>query len=233
MANVHVTMHDEEHKLCGMQSVNTSVKCNPICIARIRKAMEENDDKCICISCFADYQLNYKASLQRALTENTRILTSHDLTDEEIASINLYTRFVRIESFGDVQNVTQAKNYIRIMYANPDIGFGVWTKNYGIWFMAFNALGKPENCSFVVSSVHLNKIDSFPAKYERYVDHVFTVYDVEDYDALETSEDYTLCAGIQCKACGYKCYKKNTPRNVFEKIRGKKNRHKMPELKPF
>ena len=221
MCKIHVTLHDSEHKLAGMQSISTSVKSNPVCQARIKKALEENDFECVCLHCFAENQLNYKISLKEHLENNVKALTERLLTDEEIEEINLYTAFVRIESFGDTRNVIQAMNYLKIIESNPDLHFGVWTKNLAHYVKAFEKMGKPSNMTLVFSSSHLNAKESIPKKWMKWIDHRYTVYDNGAYEEA-VEEGSAPCNGISCKACGHKCYKMGTF-DIAEKVRGKKS----------
>ena len=213
---VWVTMHSDGTKLEGIQSISTSTRINPICRAR---AMVEDS---ICAICYAENLLKMRKGLDKHIEENFRMLTRRLLTDEEIAAVVLWTRIVRIESFGDVANVIQARNYIRIIRANPSIQFGIWTKNLDIWNKAFDIEGKPANCSFVYSSPKINE-PAILSEYDgRYVDHIFTVYDKEHYVFFGTEHH---CAGVRCLKC-LKCYYKGTPYHIAELKRGGKKKTK-------
>ena len=116
--------------------------------------------------------------------------------------------YLRIESFGDVANVIQARNYIRIIKAFPEKRCAIWTKNIAIWDTAFKAEGgKPKNTTFVLSSPYMNKpvsrtiLENFP-----FIDHVFTVYD------KKYAKQHNIkinCGGRKCMECIIKkinCY---------------------------
>lgn len=196
---VEITVHDKNHKLAGMESISTNVLLNKICRARM-----ENGDN-VCHRCYASRLTNIYDSLSLKLARNTNKL-SRTLKESEIPRFN--TKYARIEAFGDVQNTLQAINYIRIIYSNPDTQFGIWTKNVDIWEKAFGCMGKPSNCTFVVSSQKINETDT---RYENdwLVDHVFTVF---------TKDHPSNCAGIRCMDC-LKCYKKDTEFYIDEHLR--------------
>ena len=85
--------------------------------------------------------------------------------------------YLRIESFGDVQNVTQARNYLRIIKAFPNKRCAIWSKNKEVYKKAIQFEGKPQNTSYVHSSLFLNKPDKIDLKEYPFIDHVFTVYE--------------------------------------------------------
>ncbi|MBR2100869.1 MAG: hypothetical protein IJ927_06110, partial [Eubacterium sp.] len=75
------------------------------------------------------------------LSENFYKLNKRLLTPKEAKAVEITTQLGRIESFGDVASVTQARNYIRIIKAHPRTRFGIWSKNWGIWLVAFKKEG--------------------------------------------------------------------------------------------
>lgn len=193
-----LTTHDKKHKLRGIQSINTSVLLNPICRSR------RKDQSSICAKCYAQRLASAYPALSQRLARNTGILTSHRLKPEEIPRFT--SLYGRIESFGDVMNVTQAENYVDIIRNNPLTNFGIWSKNPGIWAAAFKNSGKPSNCTFVLSSPKLNERITLPSYAVPFTDHVFTVWD---------KGHESNCAGIECMSC-LKCYKKSEPFYIDE-----------------
>lgn len=206
---LHTTTHSKKHKMEGIQSISTSVLDNPIC----QKRREVPDS--VCAKCYANHLCRYRKSLQTCLSRNFSILNDHLFDEREALRCQFDTRYGRIESFGDVASVTQARNYIRIIRANPETDFGIWSKNAGIWREAFELDGKPVNTTFVLSSCKVNEVDIVPDGMREYVDHVFTVWSPDRYIFAGTPSE---CAGIQCKTC-LKCYKKHTPFEINERLR--------------
>lgn len=198
---IHVTTHNQGSKMEGIQSISTSCLINPICQQR---------RKCpggVCEHCFADPLCKLRKSLHDHLCRNFHALTRRLLTPKEARAVELYTHLVRIESFGDVATVIQARNYIRIIKAHPGLRFGIWSKNWGIWLAAFKKEGKPKNCTFVLSSMNVNCIDEVNPRMLPYVDHVFTVWDKEHYPSIIADDPKSECAGLSCRECR-KCYMK-------------------------
>lgn len=208
---IHVTMHTDGTKMDGIQSISTSVLKNPICQAR-RKCPDS-----ICAKCYANTLCKMRKNMEVHLAENFDKLSSRLLTRQEAALVPVSTLIARIESFGDVATVTQARNYIRIIRAHQCSRWGIWSKNWGIWHAAFLQDGKPRNCTFVLSSTELNHRADVPERMREYVDHVFTVWDRKTYDAMFKGGK-TECAGIQCMKC-QKCYKKRTSFYIDERLR--------------
>lgn len=217
---VHVTIPSDDHKLKGLLGINTSVTNNLFCVARRDHALKTGDGKCVCLGCYADNCLNRFKQAEKAALYNQHILAGHILTDEEISHICIYTRFCRFEMFGDISNIIQARNYIRIARANKSVNFGAWSKNWNIWKQAFEFEGKPENMTFVWSSLHLDKVDEIPATMEKYVDYIFTVCeDVESYNRLlKVYSNSCACAGVSCLKCQH-CYNKGNNKHIFELLR--------------
>lgn len=220
---LHVTEHSKEHKLCGIQSLNTPVVLNPVCLARIKHAVETNDTKCVCLHCYADSLLSCRTNMIEPLAYNMHILNSRELTDEDAARVPIFTKDARVESFGDSATDRQARNYIRIIRTHKHSQFGIWSKNAGIWARAFSELGKPENCTFVLSSCRLDEVATVPDCIKPYTDHVFTVCsDTNTYEQLlkAYNGNCAACAGISCEMqCGTKCYHRDTPYYIFELVR--------------
>lgn len=211
---IHVTTHTSKkgsnmNKMDGIQSVSTSVKLNPICKFRAQCGNS------VCAHCYASKLVGYRRKLAECLETNHEILNNHLLSETEAMQVEFTTALGRIEAFGDVASVTCARNYIRIIRANPETKFGIWTKNCGIWLAAFHKEGKPDNTTFVVSSPRLNEPVEIPELIRPYVDHVFTVWDKEHYTFGNTE---TECAGLCCRKCR-KCYRKETSFYINEKLR--------------
>lgn len=212
MFHIHVTNHSIGTKMEGIQSISTSVLVNPIC--KYRKTINEG----ICAHCYANSLCRLRKSMDEHLRQNYSKLNRRLLTEKEAKAVDVETYLVRIESFGDVASVTQARNYLRIVKAHPKQRFGIWSKNWGIWLVAFKKEGKPVNCTFVLSSMHVNQPDTPNPRIAPYVDHVFTVWDKAHYDSVIAENPKSECAGKSCKLCR-KCYHKNTEFNINERLR--------------
>ena len=208
--SIHVTNHSDNTKMAGIQSIGTTSLCNPIC----QKRKEVCDG--ICSHCYADSLCKMRKNLNAHLVQNFEKLTSRLMTPKEAAAVPVTSLIARIESFGDVANVTQARNYIRIIRSHKWIQFGIWSKNWGIWHAAFKKEGKPKNCTFVLSSMHLNRKDEAHRLMIPYVDHVFTVWDKAHYPEFEGG--LTECAGLCCAKC-QKCYHKGGSYYINEKLK--------------
>lgn len=193
-------------KMKGIPTITTSALCNPLC-----KQRSENPD-CICFYCYAKRGLKaYKHSRSR-YAENTELLSSHLLKDEEIPHIN--SLIARFESHGDLVNTTHAKNYIKIAEANPWCTFALWTKNPEFMDKAIHECGKPSNLICVFSSSFLNAEQDLSYQYP-WIDHVFSVFTP---DFIEQNHININCGAKDCLSCR-QCYKTDTPFFIREKIK--------------
>lgn len=161
----------------------------------------------VCGYCFADNTLKRRTNMQNPLSVNTEILTSRILCDDEIPFIN---RLVfRYESFGDLNNVTHAINFINIARENPHCTFAWWTKKPVLIRKAMNELGidrLPENIVCIFSSYYVNEINTKIAEYFDFINIVFTVFD--GYYLEEHPDVEITCGNRQCLGCML-CYTKH------------------------
>lgn len=192
-------------KMAGMASISTSVTTNARCAknAQIKGS--------ICEKCFAAKQMKVYPTMEKPMVENQRILTSEILPAEKLPTINnIYFRF---ESFGDLNNSTQVKNYFNICYKNPKVKFALWTKNPDYIAAAIrDGYEKPANLNIVLSSLFVNKERKH--KYS-FVDKVFTVYDPQ---YIEKNNVSINCGARNCFTCGL-CYEKNDVSIINEKLK--------------
>lgn len=192
-------------KMTGIPSISTSCLFNPICLKRMQ------DGESICAHCFAEATLSRYKAAGKAMENNYYLLT------ETVLPLDLLPRFanvaiVRIESFGDVANTTQAINYANICKVNPNVVFAWWSKNMSIIRKAFDEVGKPDNVIMIESSEKLNRVK---APSNEYVDKTFTVYDEQTIEAKHIN----INCGARCCATCRRCYSKETERGVYEKLK--------------
>lgn len=191
-------------KMQGMHGIGTSVKLNPFC------KLNQLCENAICKDCYAE---NMRKSVAYKLALCTYVLCTYEFLPEQIPLLNCLQ--FRFESFSDLMNDTQAKNYLNISAKNPGVKKAIWTKRPEILYRNIvNHCGgvKPENLMVVVSSMKLNAPDTtIKGKYMLFgnidmVNHVFTVF-TADY-AL-ANNIIIQCGNSVCLACGI-CYNGNT-----------------------
>lgn len=118
-------------------------------------------------------------------------------------------RHERIESFGDTENVIQARNYVRLVKLNSNVFFSVWSKNPEHYYQAFLLEnGKPGNLKFILSSNTINKPDIDIAVYYNkllpgMIDSVFTVW--TENGAKQNSIILNCCGADRDKIIPRKC----------------------------
>ncbi len=185
-------------KMEGMTSLSTFKGVNPFCIAHAKVKGS------ICEKCFVEkFAKLYGENFVNKFTENFNILTSRDITEEEIKKLGFINcRVVRFEAYGDLYNVQQMKNYINICNYYKETTFAIWTKNPQIIAETLKEVKKPKNLIIILSSLFVNV--EAKNKYD-FVDKVFTVYD-KDY--IAENDIKINCGAKNCMSC-LNCYKKN------------------------
>lgn len=195
-------------KMSGMVSLSTSPLENPYCMNRCK------NENSICSHCFSMNLQKMRKELKEKLIRNTELLTKTVIPVNEMPLLNVC--YFRLESFGDIQNVTQVHNYFNLCKRNKGTTFALWTKNP---FVIKNALAsglkKPGNLIVIYSSpmmntaTNLERLQSvFP-----FVDKIFTVYDKEH------SKDVNInCGANHCLSC-LRCYKKRTTAVINEQLK--------------
>lgn len=186
-------------KMDGIPSISTSVLCNKNCAknAAIKGS--------ICEKCYARGLAKMRKQLAEKLKANYHFYTTVNLSAEDVPFIN--SAIFRFESFGDLANVQQFKNYCTIAEANPQTRFVLWTKNHCVITEALkHGTTIPQNLYIIASSVYINKSAIGVVKKCRpllpFIDAVFTVYDKQTIKAENININ---CGGRKCLECR-RCY---------------------------
>lgn len=199
-------------KMTGLWSISTSVLLNPNC----RKNREIPGS--ICSHCFAAAQCEYQKTTRNKLAQNTDFYTTYEIPAEAVPFLNcLYFRF---ESFGDLNNPLQFKNYMTIAKKNPNTKFAIWTKNPHIIRTALQIYGNiiPKNVEVIYSSLFIDKqteLEKIKKAYP-FITKTFTVY--SSPDAAAENGKKVNCGGLSCRNCKFECYKKQKNPEKNERI---------------
>lgn len=195
------------NKLEGISSISSSVHDNIFCCCR--RAIKD----CICSHCYAHNQQSYQTGLKEHNIINGIILRNILIPVKAFKLLIIIFPYLRIESFGDVANVIQARNYLRIIKAFPRKRCAIWSKNIAIWDKAIKLEGKPDNTTYVHSSSKLNVVDNIDKGKYPFVDHVFTVF------TKQFAKKHNIkinCGGRKCLECIKKrinCYFRTSAKN--------------------
>ena len=192
-------------KMSGVLSISSSCLNNPRCLARMKNG------ESVCAHCFAANTAKRYAGLRKNLLENTETLADL-IPGGALPHFKKNVSMVRFESFGDLQNVNHARNFIRIAKINPHVKFALWTKNPDLLGQAVAIEGKPENMMIIQSSV---KLDQAEKPYGEFIDKVFTVYRPATIDAENIEIN---CGARDCASCA-KCYLDKTIKDIREKLK--------------
>lgn len=204
MAYINYSITTHNGKMTGIPSISTSCLCNPHCMAR------SQDPELICYNCYAMGYCDYRKSLREKLKTNTIFYTTYDIPKTAVPLIN--TLYFRFESFGDLVNETQVKNYFTIARVNKNVNCALWTKNPWIIKKAIeNGAKKPSNLKIIYSIPEINKvitIETYNAIKKEYpfIDAIFTVHDKK---SINENGININCGGKSCMECGFNCYRKS------------------------
>lgn len=184
-----------KNKLENICSISSSVHDNKKC-KQLRKIKG-----CICEKCYAHNQQSYQNGTREHNIINGLILRNVLLPMSILKKLVIVFPYLRVESFGDVENVTQARNYIRIIASHKDKRCTIFSKQLEIWSKAFEKEGKPKNTTFIASSFFVNVplSDIVIAKYS-FIDHCFTVY------TKQYAKEHNII--INCRKKCIECIKK-------------------------
>lgn len=191
-------------KMEGIPSISTSVKLNPNC------KRNQACNSSICKHCYANSYASFRKELRNKLEINTLFYTRYELTKKDVPMIN--SKIFRFESFGDLINTTQVKNYFTIARTNPDTFFVLWTKNPGIIKQALHQyeMKVPSNFRIIVSELYINQ--SVSIRYFQnlkrlypFINKLFSVYSPE---YIEEQKIHINCGGRKCLEC-MRCYNKS------------------------
>lgn len=153
-------------------------------------------------------------NLEKCLIKNTKILTEQVIPKENLPIINAL--YFRLEAFGDLNNTTQVINYFNLCKKNPDVKFGLWSKNLWLIEAAINdGNSKPKNLQIIYSIPFLNdRNDNIFILYP-FVDKIFTVF---EKNFIKKNDIEINCGAKSCLCCG-KCYKKNKVKYINERLK--------------
>ena len=198
-------------KMAGFPSISTSVLLNKICQQRCKNVNS------ICSHCFAVATVSRYSTLEKHLSNNTKVLTGKRLDIDQLPKLSFAVNMCRLESFGDLNDVYQVENYFNLCRKNPHVHFALWTKNPHLIAMAIygGLTEKPENLNIIYSSPIVNKPETTIFSRYDFIDKVFTVYD----KTTIASEHINInCGAKSCAGCGL-CYFDKTVKTISEQLK--------------
>lgn len=209
------TQHND--KMEGLQSVNSSPLINTQCKELSQK------DTFICSKCFSQKQLKRFKNQDLKYIYNTLILNYCDLKPNQIPFIN--ASYFRIEAFGDLNSMTQLKNYVKIVKSNPHTFFGWFTKSQVLVHQFLEDGGAfPKNCNLILSNPLINPSKFLSGVVKTYKGFqpnlnikVFSVFDRNHIESVPYKDSQELCQK-KCKNCLI-CYTKNNTTSIIEALK--------------
>ena len=213
LLHIYQASYHDGGKIEGCTSCDASAHGCEFC-AKMRAAAA-HDKTIICGYCYDYSQEEYRPEVLQRHSLNLRIMKTVLFTVEELAALPLFT-VTRINSSGDIDNTTQARNMLRIAKAHPHTPVAIWTKNVPAMAAALDAEGKPANVTLIRSSIRINQPDELPPRF----DYTFTCYATKADLATALALGAAECNGKKCRECGYKCYyRAHTGTDIAEYLR--------------
>lgn len=199
LLQIYGVSYHKDGKIEGCTSCDASAHGCEFC-SKMRAAAA-HDPTIICGICYDYSQEEYRTSVLQRHALNLRIMKSVLFTVDELKALPIFT-ILRVNSSGDIDNVTQARNMLRIAAAHPSTPCTIWTKNIPAMTAALDLEGKPGNVTLIRSSLHIDRPDPLPPRF----DYVFTVYSTPARVYAAIAMGAAECNGKKCRECGYKCY---------------------------
>ena len=214
LLRIYQSAYHDGGKIEGTTSFDCSATNCHFCQAMREKA--KDNPAHICNFCYDYAGEQYKINSLNRHTLNMLIMSRIDFTADELRTIPA-NMINRINSAGDIPNVTFARNMIRVAMANSNGRFAFWTKNKWALIKATEELGKPENAVYIKSSEIIGRPEPLP----KYFDYNFTVYPDKATTEQAIKKGAAECNGKKCRECGYKCYYgTHKAENIAELLRG-------------
>ena len=199
LLHIYRVAYHDGGKIEGIFSFDASAHGCDFCKAMRAAAQLQTD--IICGLCYDWRQEEYRHNVRDRHGLNLMIVKSVLFTVDEWKTVPA-GEIIRINSSGDIDNLTQARNMVRVALAHPAAYVGFWSKNDVIMTKAFDAEGgRPRNCIYIQSSPRIN----VRVNRGRYANYTFTVYDADHIDAAIAAGSME-CNGKKCNACGFACY---------------------------
>jgi hypothetical protein len=169
-------------------------------------------NRIICQFCYSDYMLKtYRKNMEPALQYNSDLLSSRDLTPEELR-LPLVS-ILRINGHGELINLQHLHNIVQIALANPLCTLALWSKRKDFIKSYFDQEGHkvPGNLILIYSNPIIDTVIR-PDRLPKYFTKSFNAVDKDNH--LEKQN----CTGQKCKDC-LLCYTHNDTSTIVEAIK--------------
>ena len=198
LLSIYQTPYHDTGKIEGFTSCDSS--CNGCTFCQKMRESNKDNKLCICNYCYDNEQEQRWKNVKNRHSLNLLIISSVLFEEEELATLNIGL-LNRFNSSGDIENIIQARNYIRIAKSHQLTFNTLFAKNTSPVIEATDIEGKPENIIYIQSSPIIGK----PCKLAKYFDFTFTVYPDEQTTLEAIKAGSGECNGKKCKFCK-KCY---------------------------
>ena len=184
-------------KMAGMPAITSSSLQNSHCqkLSSIKGS--------VCERCYSKKYLLSRPNVESCYQQNSQLLALSLIPTKQLPFVN--AAFCRLESFGDIINMTHLKNYIRLVKKNGHCTFALFSKRYDLITDYFHDNKQPKNLCIVISSLMLNTPNDISYLPPMRNLKIFTVYS-KDY--AEKHNIVINCGKTRCLDCR-RCYSTN------------------------
>lgn len=188
-------------KMGNIYSISVSTqKCN-FC-----EKMSKIDS--ICKKCYARKTEKLYSRLEKCLSKNYDLLTTQELNNQDLKIIQaiMYTqKALRFNAFGEIDNMTQLKNYMNIAKSCKGQKIALYTKNIKLLYEYIKDNKMPKNVNVVLSSYQIGKpLNRYNLNEQLQDSTIFTVFK----EPGEKRNCFGSASGnVKCSNC-MKCYMK-------------------------
>ena len=201
LLKVYQVPYHDSGKIEGMYSCDSS--CNNCSFCQKIREHGKDNPLLICNYCYDNEQEKRWVNVRNRHGLQLLIMSSVLFEESELETLKI-ADWCRFNSSGDIENVTMARNYIRIIKSHSLVRSALFAKNVLPVVIATDIEGKPDNCIYVQSSPIIGKRLT---KLAPYFDVQFVVFPDEESTEKAIEEGAGSCNGKKCLECGYKCYR--------------------------
>lgn len=201
LLGIYQTSYHDSGKIQGITSCDGSAHGCKFCNDMRELAEKFPELGIICDLCYDHQQEIDRSNVGPRHALNGLIMKTVEFEEDEVAGLPI-TSILREDSSGEIDNMIQALNYLKIAKSHPYSEAACWTKNAPVVSVAVDYYGKPENLRLIQSSPRIG----VPVTLAPHFDNSFTVYRNKAETLAAIARGANPCNGQHCIDCGYRCY---------------------------
>tara|TARA_R110002020_G_scaffold53200_1_gene149101 strand:- start:373 stop:1011 length:639 start_codon:yes stop_codon:yes gene_type:complete len=212
MESIKINITNGSGKMISMKSINSNTLTNPYC-----KKCKYFKTKKIAKTSGAEYPICYSAyqlmtcrmTSVNSYQHNSEVLSKSIIDTNDLPRI-YDTKYMRINSHGELINMIHLINIVNIVKKNHDIEYGLWTKRYDLIYKYFKRNEMPKNLHMIFSNSEIdNPMNKIPKYFHKTFNNI-TKDNLRDKDKINCD--------MKCSEC-LLCYTKNNVDHIVEYLK--------------